>query len=83
MDNSLESIENISRRDFLKMKFLLMLYTYFYQFFGVNALAETKLSKIDYSILDKLIKIPFSKEVKEEIHLLHISEYLDWSGNLN
>lgn len=46
-----------------------MLYTYFYKFFGVNALAETKLSKIDYSILDKLIKIPFSKEVKEEIRL--------------
>lgn len=46
-----------------------MMYTYFSQFFGVNIMADTKLSKVDYSILDKLVELPFSADVKKEIHL--------------
>lgn len=81
----MNEIENISRRDFLKLKFLLMFYTYFSQFFGVNLMAETTSSKIDYSILDKLLKIPFSQVVKDEIKLrveLQKKYCLDTNGNL-
>jgi hypothetical protein len=79
-------IENLSRRDFFKLKFLLMMYTYFYQFFGTNLLAKTKLSDIDYSILEKLLKIPFTQEIKDEINLrvkLQKRYCYDANGNLN
>ena len=79
-------IENLSRRDFFKLKFLLMMYTYFYQFFGTNLLAKTKLSDIDYSILEKLLKIPFTQEIKNEINLrvkLQKRYCYDANGNLN
>ncbi len=63
------NIESFNRRDFLKLKFFLMFYTYFLQFFGVNLLADDNVSKINYNILDKLLEIPFSQEVKDEIVL--------------
>ncbi len=60
-------IESINRRDFLKLNFLLMFYTYFLQFFGINLLADDDASKINYDILNKLLELPFSQEVKSEI----------------
>lgn len=58
--------QNIDRRDFLKLKSLLIIWFYFLQSFGINILAkETK--KIDYSLLDKLQELNFSKNVKKEL----------------
>jgi len=79
-------IENISRRDFFKLKFLLMIYTYFYQFFGTNLLAKRNIDDVDYSILEKLLNIPFTKEIKDEINLrvkLQKQYCYDANGNLN
>ena len=79
-------IETFDRRDFLKLKFLLMFYTYFMQFFGVNILASDNLSKTNYDILDKLLEMPLSKAVKDEIVLrveLQKKYCYDGNGNLH
>ena len=83
---SQEYIENISRRDFFKLKFLLLIYTYFYKFFGTNILASTEVKNIDYSVLDKLLKLPFSQIVKNELILrikLQKKYCYDANGKLN
>lgn len=67
--NDLLCSENISRRDFFKLKFLMMFYMFFSNFLGVNIFDESKKQKLDYSILDKFLELPFSKEVKNEITL--------------
>jgi large-conductance mechanosensitive channel len=59
----------ISRRDFLKLKSLLMLWYYFFQSFGINLFVSDDENKIDYKLLDKLIELPFSAEVIDEIKL--------------
>jgi len=59
---------SITRRDFLKLKSLLLLWYYFLQSFGINLLSENP-QKIDYTLLDKLQQLPFSKEVMEELNL--------------
>jgi len=86
MNNLITNGTNISRRDFFKLKFILMFYTYFYQVFGVNILADVRLSNIDYTILDKLLKIPFSQDIKDEIVLrvrLQKQYCYDANGDLN
>ena len=56
-----------NRRDFLKLKFFVIFYLYFFDAF--NTFFKTHKSKqpLDYSFLDKLEKLPFSKKVKQEI----------------
>jgi len=59
----------ISRRDFLKQKFLFILYAYLSQFFSTNLLKSLPQDrKNNYLILDKLLEIPFSPLIKEEVH---------------
>lgn len=58
---------NIDRRDFIKLKFMTIFWLYFSQFFGSNMLEQPK-EKLDYSILDEVLKLPFkNNEIKEEI----------------
>lgn len=80
-----QDLNSISRRDFLKLKSLLIVWFYFLQSFGINVLAkETK--KIDYSLLDKLKELNFSKEVKKELDFrvyLQKKYCTDVNGKLN
>jgi len=57
----------ITRRDFLKLKSFALVWCYFLQDFGINML-NSEVKKIDYALLDKLQKLPFSDEVKKEIN---------------
>jgi len=68
---AIENLEkpSINRRDFFKLKFLLMFYSYFSNFLGFNLLQSINKQKLDYSILDKLIKIDFTEDVKKEVAL--------------
>lgn len=73
--------QNIDRRDFLKLKSLLVIWLYFLQSFGINILAKES-SKIDYSLLDKLQKLTFSKDVKEELDLrIYLQKKYCYDGN--
>lgn len=89
-----ESIDNlptstntaISRRDFLKLKGLMLLWFYFIQTLGVNIFADELVKKFDYEILDKLLKLPFSDIVKKELELrvfLQKKYCYDGNGNLH
>ncbi|MEA2019237.1 MAG: hypothetical protein U9N59_12385 [Campylobacterota bacterium] len=63
---------SISRRDFLKLKSFLLIWFYFLNSMGINIFAndiKNVVSKNDYSILDRLLKLPFSHEIKEELIL--------------
>ena len=62
------SLTSLNRRDFLKLKFLFMFYFYFFN--GLNPFINSKKSKkkVDYTLLDKLERLPFSDEVKKEVH---------------
>lgn len=63
---STEVIPSITRRDFLKLKSLLVFWFYLLNTFGINIFAEEK-EDLDYDILDELLKLPFSDKVKKEI----------------
>jgi len=71
VNSSSELIEktSIDRRDLFKLKFMLMFYAYFSNFFGANLLQVNNKQKLDYSLLDEFLKLDFSEEVKEEITL--------------
>jgi len=73
VDSSSESLEinqtSIDRREFFKLKFMLMFYMFFSDFFGNNLLEVKNKQKLDYSLLNKLLKLDFSEEVKKEIML--------------
>lgn len=58
---------NITRRDFLKLKSLMMIWITFLQSFGINLFAQSSIKKIDYSLLDKLLELPFSDAVMSEL----------------
>jgi hypothetical protein len=76
----------ISRRDFLKLKGLMLIWFYFLQTLGVNIFANELKDKTDYSILDKLLKLPFSNEVRKELELrvfLQRRYCYDGNGNLH
>lgn len=85
---TLPTIKNskISRRDFLKLKSLLMIWLTFFQSFGINLFANTSIQKIDYSLLDKLLELPFSDTVMAELELrvkLQKKYNKDANGNLH
>lgn len=86
---TLPVIENssINRRDFLKLKSLLMIWYTFLQSFGINLFEENSMiKKIDYSLLDKLLELPFSDKVIEEIRLkvqLQKKYNTDANGNIH
>lgn len=83
---SQDSNVNISRRDFLKLKGLMLVWFYFLNSLGVNIFADELIRKPDYSILDKLLKLPFSDVVKEELELrvsIQKKYCYDRNGNLN
>lgn len=67
MNDKLFDSGMLNRRDFCKLKFFLMFYTYFSNLFGGSLLETTNKEKINYSILDKLLSLPFSQTVKEEV----------------
>lgn len=64
-----EDTNGINRRDFLKLKGLLLIWFYFLHALGINILADNFTTKPDYSILDKLLDLPFSESVKKELAL--------------
>lgn len=79
-----ELIDNniLNRRDFCKLKFLLMFYTYFSNLFGINFLETNKNEKINYSILDKLLSLPFSQNVKKEVSFrINIQKQYSFDSN--
>lgn len=85
-DLSKDSNVDISRRDFLKLKGLILLWFYFLNSFGINIFADELIKRPDYSILDKLLKLPFSDVVKDELELrvaLQKKYCYDSNGNLN
>lgn len=67
MKNLPQKAANLNRRDFLKLKFFTLLVIFFQQTFGVNLLAND--NKVDYKILDELLKLPFSDVTKQELKL--------------
>lgn len=76
----------ITRRDFLKLKGLMLLWFYFIQTFGINIFAQEIRRKSDYEILDKLLKLPFTDIVKKELELrvfLQKKYCYDGNGNLH
>jgi len=56
-----------NRRDFLKLKFFVIFYLYFFDIFSAFFKTHKSKQRLDYSFLDKLEKLPFSKKVKQEI----------------
>lgn len=81
-------IENssINRRDFLKLKSLLIVWLTFLQSFGINIFANSIVKKIDYSLLDKLLELPFSDKVMKELKLrveLQKKYNTDANGNIH
>lgn len=75
---------SISRRDFLKLKGLMLLWFYFLQSLGINIFANELVNKPDYAILDKLLKLPFSEEVKKELKLrVYLQKKYCYDGNGN
>lgn len=85
LSDSLE-IESIDRRNFIKLKLMVIIWMYFSQFFGINLLGKST-EKIDYSILDELLRLPFlDDEIKQEIELRVILQKkycYDSNGNLH
>lgn len=76
----------ISRRDFLKLKGIMLFWFYFLQTFGVNIFANELVKKLDYKIMDRLLKLPFSDIVKKELKLrvfLQKKYCYDGNGNLH
>lgn len=85
-DTPISCNTNISRRDFLKLKGLMLLWFYFLQTLGINIFANEVIENPDYKILDKLLKLPFSEEVKKELKLrifLQKKYCYDGNGNLH
>jgi len=85
-DLSQDSNVDISRRDFLKLKGLMLLWFYLLNSLGVNIFADELIKRPDYSILDKLLKLPFSDIVKRELELriaLQKKYCYDSNGNLH
>jgi len=77
---------NINRRDFLKLKSLMMIWITFLQSFGINLFADSSIKKIDYSLLDKLLELPFSHTILEELKLrveLQKKYNSDANGNIH
>lgn len=77
---------NINRRDFLKLKSLLLVWITFLQSFGVNLFSEDSIKKIDYSLFDKLLDLPFSDVVMRELKLrveLQKKYNTDANGNIH
>ncbi|WP_200762488.1 hypothetical protein [Nitrosophilus alvini] len=67
MENSSSLLD---RRDFIKIKFFVLMYAYFSSVFGIKIFNNNDKQKIiDYEILDKLLDLPFSEKVKKEIEL--------------
>jgi len=83
----MKNLPIMSRRVFLKQKFMVILYTFMSQYFTpslFNALPESR--KNAYAILDRLLEIPFSPVVREELHLrvgLQKKYCFDANGFLN
>lgn len=77
---------NITRRDFLKLKSLMMIWITFLQSFGINLFAQSSIKKIDYSLLDKLLELPFSDAVMSELKFrvdLQKKYNTDANGNIH
>ena len=77
---------NITRRDFLKLKSLMIVWLTFLQSFGINLFAQSSIKKIDYSLLDKLLELPFSDTVMGELKLrveLQKKYNTDANGNIH
>lgn len=83
---SQDSNIDISRRDFLKLKGLMLLWFYFLNSLGVNIFADELIKRPDYSLLDRLLELPFSNVVKKELKLrvfLQKKYCYDGNGNLH
>lgn len=77
---------NITRRDFLKLKSLMIIWITFLQSFGINLFAQSSIKKIDYSLLDKLLELPFSDSVMSELKFrvnLQKKYNTDANGNIH
>jgi hypothetical protein len=58
----------LGRREFLKTKIFFTLYAYLSQFIDLKPTKPTINAKLyDYTILDKLLELPFSSIVKKEV----------------
>jgi hypothetical protein len=84
MKNSdiIKDCQTISRRDFFKLKLLLMIYLFFNRVASVSK-ESTKIVYTDYSLLDRFLELPFSKDIKKEIAFrasLQKKYYCDASG---
>jgi len=77
----------ISRRNFLKQKFLFILYAFLSQYITTNTLKTIPSKrKSNYDILDKLLELPFSPIVREEVYFrvkLQKKYCFDANGYLN
>lgn len=84
LDSSTDT--SINRRDFIKLKSLLLLWMSFLNSFGINLMGKDTNQTIDYRLLDKILKLPFSDDVMKEIKLrvnLQKEYNIDANGNIH